>query len=177
MKITIEDKKGFIRWFLNHHKMKRREGNWMLAYFLNHESMLERVHFVRDARLYKRGIVISAHGCAGEPFCYYKDQEIIKDAEEGFHDVRLNRDDAYYIQLNFKNSIRNDKYAYILEEDESTSENPFKDEDEKVAEHFLMALVQQKQMEELKKEIDQALENRDQEQFLFLANRMKNLSC
>ena len=38
------------------------------------------------------------------------------DAEKSFHDIRLNRDEDIYIQLNFKSSFQNANYVAVLEE-------------------------------------------------------------
>ncbi len=36
--------------------------------------------------------------------------------KKSFHDIRLNRDEDIYIQLNFKSSFQNANYVAVLEE-------------------------------------------------------------
>ena len=42
------------------------------------------------------------------------------DAEKSFHDIRLNRDEDIYIQLNFKSSFQNANYVAIRRKPIST---------------------------------------------------------
>src|SRR3954452_3656114 len=116
---SINDKKGFIQWFLNHYQLKKRESVWILNYLVNHKEILTNVHFVQDVKFSPRGIVMTTH-CSDEvPFRFYKNQLVTTDAEKSFHDIRLNQQDDLYIQLNFKKSNQNAYYASIMEE------NPF----------------------------------------------------
>lgn len=49
------NEKDFIRWFLNHYQLKRRECVWILNYLMSHDSLMEkcilssRPNFVRGA--------------------------------------------------------------------------------------------------------------------------------
>ncbi|HDU1276699.1 TPA: YpiB family protein, partial [Listeria monocytogenes] len=44
--ISIDEKKDFIRWFLNKHQMKTREAMWVLNYIAGHDQIVKYVHFV-----------------------------------------------------------------------------------------------------------------------------------
>ncbi len=172
--VSVEDKKEFVRWFLNNFQLKRRESVWILNYLMNHDSLMRQVHFVEEARFCPRGIVISTHCVEDVPFRFYKDQIMTTDAEKSFHDIRLNRDEPVYIQLNFKDSNRSAQYAAVLEE------NPFiptdlyiTEKDQQVAEQFLEESIKQYQEEKLLQAIDKALDDGDQETFLKLSSQLK----
>lgn len=47
--VSVNEKKDFIRWFLNHYQLKRRECVWILNYLMSHDSLMEKVHFVEQA--------------------------------------------------------------------------------------------------------------------------------
>lgn len=53
--VSVNEKKDFIRWFLNHYQLKRRECVWILNYLMSHDSLMEKVHlwsrlnFAREA--------------------------------------------------------------------------------------------------------------------------------
>src|SRR5699024_1219328 len=101
------------------YQLKKRESVWILNYLVNHSKILARVHFVRDAKFCPRGIMMSTYCSKDAPFRFYKNQLVTTDAEKAFHDIRLNRNDLLYIQLNFKNANQITIYAAVLEE------NPF----------------------------------------------------
>ncbi|MCT2537376.1 ReoY family proteolytic degradation factor [Aquibacillus koreensis] len=164
--VSIKDKKEFIRWFLSNYQLKRRESVWILNYLINHDSLLKKVHFVREARYCPRGIVISTHCSKDVPFRFYKNHIVTTDAEKSFHDIRLNRNDPIYIQLSFKNSVQCASYVAVLED------NPFLPEDffitnkeKRIAKSVLEISLFEYQKERLQNKIDDALDHRDKEAF------------
>lgn len=40
--ISVNEKKEFIRWFLNHYQLKRRECVWILNYLMSHDQLMEK---------------------------------------------------------------------------------------------------------------------------------------
>ena len=108
---------------------------------------------------------------------FYKENIMTTDAEKSFHDIRLNREEDIYIQLNFKSANLSYQYAAVLEE------NPFmpnllriNDEDRIVAEKFLQESILGFQREKLLKEIDEALDNHDLDSFNKLTEQLKQLN-
>ncbi len=53
--ISIDEKKDFIRWFLNKHQMKTREAMWVLNYIAGHDQIVKYVHFVDNLEGCARG--------------------------------------------------------------------------------------------------------------------------
>jgi len=98
------------------------------------------------------------------------------DAEKSFHDIRLNRDEDIFIQLNFHASNQAHQYAAVL------VENPFmpkkleiSEKDKLIAEQFLIASIEKFQKEKLLELIDEAIDNGDQQSFQELTSRLKYL--
>src|SRR5690625_1201273 len=117
--ISIQDKKEFIQWFLNHYELKQWETNYLLTYLTTHEGLLTNLHFVNDVSSCPRGIMI-ATTCSAEPsFRYYKGHVVTDDAERSFHDLRLHQEEPVYIQLNFRHASTAIRHIAILED------NPF----------------------------------------------------
>ncbi|MEK5134549.1 ReoY family proteolytic degradation factor [Bacillus sp. FSL W8-0645] len=175
--VSVNEKKEFIRWFLNHYQLKRRECVWILNYLMSHDSLMEKVHFVEQAEFCPRGIIMSTHCVDEVPFRFYKENIMTTDAEKSFHDIRLNKQQDLFIQLNFRSAYRSPEYAAVLETNphipKDLSENE-KDKDlaEKVLEHSIATF----QKERLMKEIDEALDRHDQETFNKLARELSLLS-
>ena len=71
--VSVNEKKEFIRWFLNNYQLKRRECVWILNYLLSHDQLMEKVHFVEHAEYCPRGIVMSTQCVDDVPFRFYKD--------------------------------------------------------------------------------------------------------
>ncbi|KGX84088.1 hypothetical protein N783_19130 [Pontibacillus marinus BH030004 = DSM 16465] len=176
MPVSVEDKKEFVRWFLNHYQLKRRESVWILNYLINHDTIMENVHFVEEARFCPRGIVISTHCVDEVPFRFYKDQIMTTDAEKSFHDIRLNRNEPVYIQLNFKSAHQCAQYAAVLVENPFIPNDYFiTEKDQEVAENVLKTSISEYQTKKLMEQIDQALDSGDQERFLELSQQLNQL--
>ena len=48
--VTVNEKKVFLRWFLNHFQLKRREAVWILNFLMSNDQLMEKVHFVEEAQ-------------------------------------------------------------------------------------------------------------------------------
>ncbi|WP_243290052.1 ReoY family proteolytic degradation factor [Bacillus sp. FJAT-47783] len=174
--VSVHEKKDFIRWFLNHYQLKRRECVWILNYLMSHDSLMEKVHFVEYAQYCPRGIIMSTHCVDEVPFRFYKENVMTTDAEKSFHDIRLNKDEDLFIQLNFRLAYNSPEYAAVLEE------NPFKprnlhinEKDRLIAERVLEESIRTFQKEKLLQEIDEALDRHDKEAFEKLTEQLQLL--
>lgn len=174
--VSVNEKKDFIRWFLNHYQLKRRECVWILNYLMSHDQLMEKVHFVEQAQYCPRGLIMSAHCVDEVPFRFYKENVMTTDAEKSFHDIRLNRDEEIYIQLNFHASNKAHQYAAVMEE------NPFmpktlqiNEKDRLIAERFLTESLEKFRREKLLELIDEALDKQDKKAFNILTKQLNKL--
>ncbi|WP_066294305.1 ReoY family proteolytic degradation factor [Bacillus sp. FJAT-29937] len=174
--VSVNEKKDFIRWFLNHYQLKRRECVWILNYLMSHDQLMEKVHFVDHAQYCPKGLIMSTHCVDEVPFRFYKENVMTTDAEKSFHDIRLNREEDIFIQLNFHASNKAHQYAAVLEE------NPFlpnkmeiSEKDKMVAEKFLSDSIKKFQRETLLRQIDEALDSQDESAFIQLTEKLKRL--
>lgn len=174
--VSVKDKKEFIQWFLSNYQLKRRESVWILNYLINHDSLLEKVHFIREARFCPRGVIISAH-CSDEvPFRFYKNHIVTTDPEKSFHDIRLNRKDAVYIQLNFKDAHQSATYVAVLEDNPFLPDDYFiTEKDQELAENLLDSALYEFQKDLLQSSIDKALDQRDEESFKQLTEKLEHV--
>jgi uncharacterized protein YpiB (UPF0302 family) len=174
--VSVNEKKDFIRWFLNRYQLKRRECVWILNYLMSHDQLMKKVHFVEEAQYCPRGLIMSTHCVEEVPFRFYKENIMTTDAEKSFHDIRLNKDEDIYIQLNFTKSNASYQYAAVLEE------NPFmpkylliNEKDRIIAEQFLKSSIETYQRQRLLDAIDEALDKNDKEEFRRLTSQLKNI--
>ncbi|MBX9972819.1 ReoY family proteolytic degradation factor [Cytobacillus firmus] len=174
--VSVNEKKDFIRWFLNHYQLKRRECVWILNYLMSHDQLMEKVHFVEQAQYCPRGLIMSTHCVDEVPFRFYKENVMTTDAEKSFHDIRLNRDEEIYIQLNFNASNKAHQYAAVMEE------NPFmpktlqiNEKDRLIAERFLTESLEKFRREKLLELIDEALDKQDKKAFNILTQQLNKI--
>ncbi len=174
--ISVNEKKEFIRWFLNHYQLKRRECVWILNYLMSHDQLMEKVHFVEHAEFCPRGIIMSTQCVDDVPFRFYKDSILTTDAEKSFHDIRLNRDQEIYIQLNFKAVHKSHQYALVLENNPYMPEHlEISDKDREIAEQFLQTSIKNFQLEQIREKIDKALDRKDKEEFIMLSEQLNRI--
>lgn len=174
--VSVNEKKDFIRWFLNHYQLKRRECVWILNYLMSHDQLMEKVHFVEQAQYCPRGIVMSTHCVDEVPFRFYKENVMTTDAEKSFHDIRLNREEDIYIQLNFRASFQAPQFAAVLEENPYMPKNiQISEKDRQLAEQFLRSSIEKFQKEKLLKLIDEALDRNDEKTFKKLTEQLKKI--
>ncbi|MFS0781392.1 ReoY family proteolytic degradation factor [Bacillus sp. 1P06AnD] len=172
--VSVNEKKEFIRWFLNHYQLKRRECVWILNYLMSHDQLMKNVHFVEDAQYCPRGLVMAAHCVEEAPFKFYKSNVMTTDAEKSFHDIRLNRDEDIYITLHFRSAYSSYHYAAVLEKNPYLPEKAESNEKDKmIAEQLLEQSLTQYQQNLLLQQIDDALDRNDIDAFKQLTDRLK----
>jgi uncharacterized protein YpiB (UPF0302 family) len=175
--VSVNEKKDFIRWFLNNYQLKRRECVWILNYLMSHDQLMKNVHFVEQAQYCPRGIIMSTHCVDDVPFRFYKENVMTTDAEKSFHDIRLNRDEEIFIQLNFRSSFHSPQFVAVLEENQFMPKHlQVNEKDKLLAEKFLDESIQTYQKDKLLKLIDQALDVQDQTEFERLTEQLKRLT-
>ncbi|MBA2173885.1 YpiB family protein [Halobacillus locisalis] len=174
--ISVDEKKDFVRWFLNHFQLKKRESVWILNYLMNHETLLSSVHFVNEVKFCPRGMEISAQGVTDPPFRFYKGQVMTNDAEKSFHDLRMNQDEPVYIQMNFDNAQQCSKYALVLEENPYLPKDYYlNDRDRSEANRFLSHSLLRYRQKQMESRIDEALIGGDRMEFKRLCTELDKI--
>ncbi|PTL40357.1 ReoY family proteolytic degradation factor [Alkalicoccus saliphilus] len=176
--IPVMEKRDFLKWFLEKYQLKRRECAWLLNFLMSDDILMERVHFVEQAEHCPKALMISANDVDQVPFAFHKNHHVTMDAEKSFHDIRLNRSEDIYIQLNFKNKYTLPQYVAVLEE------NPFlpdsSEEDvvtDLLAEMVLDEAVRLHRLKNLEVRIDEALAQKDRSTFLELSKQYSELKA
>ena len=173
--VSVNERKNLFAGF-EQLSIKRRECVWILNYLLSHDQLMEKVHFVEHAEYCPRGIIMSTQCVDQVPFRFYKDSVMTTDAEKSFHDIRLNRDQDIYIQLNFKDAHKSHQYVLVLENNPYMPEIiQISEKDKELAQMFLQTTIKDFQLERLRKEIDQALDNKDEETFKKLTEQYNRI--
>lgn len=171
---SLEAKKRFIAWFIANHALKRREALWILNYLLNHELLLKQVHFVEHVETTPKGMWFSTQREASDSFYFYKNGIKFDNPEQAFHDIRLNWKEPCYIEMEFEEAYLALVRFGVLEKNHFCKEGV--KEESQVLLNELASIQKQVYQEELKKEIDQALLEENQEVFMLLTKRLQELN-
>lgn len=171
--VSLTEKREFVRWFLKRYQMKRRECVWILNYLLSHEELLQKVHFVEDAKYCPRAMVMSVTESSGVAFEFHKGAVAMADGEKAFHELRLNPNEEMYIQLNFPNVPPSLEYLSVLEENSfKPSYSTVNNKDAEIAEQLIEHVMKTSYQNNLIKMIDEALDNGDKELFMELTSQL-----
>ncbi len=172
--ISVVDKKEFLKSFLQHFELKRRECAWLLNYLMNDDRLMERVHFVENAEMTPKALIISTKGVDSIPFSFHKERHVTTDAEKAFHDIRLNPDEDVYIELRFVGAKQYFPYLAVLEDNPYLPENrELQKMYEKEVEKLINASLVQYRRKRLLEEIDEALDKKDKALFERLVNELE----
>ena len=169
---SLEDKKNFISWFVSNQALKRREALWILNYLLNHELLLNQIHFVEQVQDTPKGMWFSTEKAPDESFYFYKAGTRFNNPEQAFHDIRLNWKEECYIEMEFEDAYLTMLKFGVLEK------NPFGTKQAALEEEVHEALVEIQTSalkQEILKQIDIALEKGNQELFISLTEQLKEL--
>ncbi|MBN3555905.1 YpiB family protein [Fictibacillus nanhaiensis] len=174
--VSVLEKKDFIKWFLNHYQLKKRECVWLLNYLVSDDQLMEKVHFVEKAEYCPKAIIMSAQCTDGVPFRFYKQNVLTTDAEKSFHDIRLNQEEEIYLELNFNASRLTPEYASVLEENPHLPQNMSMDKKYGIwAEMVLEKSIETYRKNDIMAKIDAALDQKDYDSFTKWTNELKNL--
>ena len=171
MQPSLEAKKKFLAWFLNHYSLKKREAVWILNYLLNHEVLLKNIHFVSEVQHAPRGLYFSVTEEATDCFFFYKHGVRVNNPEQAFHELRMNWREDCYIEMVFEES-----YSVMLGFG-VVEMNPYVEWEshEAAVEEGLVYMQQLMLKDQLLIEIDKALEQGNQQRFLELTTQLKEL--
>lgn len=176
-KITVEDKKQFLYWFISHHTLANRQVIWILNHIYQHHVMLEKVHFVEHAEKAPRGMIVNTIDIeADQDFSYIRRDKVYHSTEVALHEVKFDWSTPLYIEVNFVDQMRSPEYLRVLED------NPFYDWNQTVPEELQDFITLQlkktrlaHQLKRIDAEIDRALETNDKAGFMKLTTEKQAL--
>lgn len=168
--VTVSKKKSFLSYFLRSFTLKNIQCRWLIESLLKNDYLLENIHFVSTVDGFPKGCIISTTCTTGISFQFHKKHVVSNNIEQFFHEIRLHPTELTYIELNFKNSSTNQVYQSLITDQYFIKENDiWKKELAAKTDEFLSTYKK----EYLKKQIDDALDNQDEERFLFLTKQLQ----
>ncbi|WP_188206014.1 ReoY family proteolytic degradation factor [Alkalibacillus aidingensis] len=176
MDLSPIQKRAFIDWFMEHYSMPQRELVWLFDYMLKRDELLNNIHFVFEAHLCPRSMIISVQDHDNRPFRYYKEHVVTTEVEKAFHDIRMNPEESLFVEVIYPNVRHSQEYMSVLEDNPYLPDDYYlKDKDYKAIDSFLDYVIQQQYVEKLKSKIDMALDKGDFQSFNYYSKRLKEL--
>jgi len=172
----VKQKREFLDWFLKTIPVSSREVLWILNYIANHDTILDYVQIVEQAKKTPRGIIITSSDFPNEqPIALYKEDLEFHDVNQIFHEIRMHSESQLFLEFQFPNSWKASPYLMVLED------NPFAPwnkevEDSKEVDSFFAQEEQEAKKKMLAAQIDQALEAQDEELFVALSKELSELN-
>lgn len=168
--VSIEKKRAFLHWFIMHHKVEAHDMDWFLKDLMDNEQALEHVHFIDDITDCPKGIIITSHLNEQISFQFFKGNVRTDDVYTAYHEMNLYQEESIFIQINFPFCSQNSLYQAVIEDDVYAKTN-IKFTTEKLLNHTL----KQGRREFIMKEINIALDKRDQKQFIYYTSLLLDL--
>jgi uncharacterized protein YpiB (UPF0302 family) len=167
---TNQDKKEFMQWFLNTYQLAKKEYTWLFNYLRSTDEQLEKVHFVDyfDEKKHKKRIILHTN-CSNRPgYFVFNMNDIVSDyPEKAFHNIRQNPEEHIYVKLEYRNKDKCTKWLDVVEDNDNGSTGF-----EVAAQLILEQSLENYTIDQLKKQIDQALIDGNKELFMKLTNEL-----
>ncbi len=167
-------KKEFIQWFLNRHHLKSPETAAILQYILENEQLLDRVTIVEDIRYLPDAVLISATDADTVSYLLRLSNTYFEYVQDFLAHLRAFPPDEIFIRLAFNKEV----VCYHCKErqgDYGTAagrEGEIWDFVSRLEENFS---AREKQLKELLRLIDRALDVRQRADFFRLAEEYRRL--
>ncbi|MFF2875607.1 YpiB family protein [Gottfriedia sp. NPDC057991] len=175
--MTITEKKTFLNKFLEKNQVKK-DIELILQYLLAVDEVLTNISFVEDAKSTPNGIVINFRKDNDSNYSYPQvsyyefSKKVEMSPESIYHKLRLHgKETTFYLELLF--DVMPIEYALILDTNPFSTTN-FEANEEVQAEidAFLSSLIAQTSHTLLLRQIDKALDERNEQQFLLLSSQL-----
>ncbi|MGO4887637.1 YpiB family protein [Anaerobacillus sp. MEB173] len=175
--VGIKEKKSFLKWFLNNHRLKRSDAKYLLEYLITNSHILENIIFTDEFRRDRKTIVISSLNSDQIGFEYYTNNKKTDDVSRAVKDMMYNPTEKIHLMLHFFGKMMNQKYLSIVGNPALENVRRYRTYEKisKEAEHLLTDSLDKNKVRRLLAQIDQALDNKDEELFQYLSQELKKL--
>ena len=172
---TIE-KRNFLKWFLQNNRLKQTDAKNLINFLMNTHHILEKVTFTEKLSLNTRTIVISSLNSDEPGFEFYYNKRKTSDVATAIWELTSNPGKVHII-LNFYGKLLNHRYTMLIEsqiiENIKTYENYQRISKE--VDELLETVIIEKKIDEIRHQIDHALDKKNEELFHSLVKQLNDL--
>jgi uncharacterized protein YpiB (UPF0302 family) len=168
--VTIQEKREFLRWFMQHFKIEAHDMHWFLQDLLDNEQTLEYVHFVKDLTDCPKGMLLNVAPNNDLTFLFFKGNVKTDDVYTAYHELQLYQHEKCYIQVDIPDCNNHPLFRAVLEADAV-----FQREIKRETEALLSNLLYEGELSILQQKINKSLEQEDYEAFMLYSNQLKDI--
>lgn len=172
------EKRNFLKWFMEHHRLKRTEARKVLEYMINNSHIIENVYFVEKITLSRNTIVVSSVHSDEPGFIYYYNQRKTDDVSKALGDLMMNPTEKINLIIHFNGKMLNHRYLQLIGNPVLDNMKQYEQFQRyaKEVDVIIEKIMLEKEIEKLKQKIDLALDQKNEELFTKLAAKLKEYS-
>lgn len=173
---TIE-KREFLLWFLQHYRLKHPESRRLLETIMNQPHILEHMSFTEKHNEDTRTIVISSLFSDEQPFVFYDRDFAVTDVANAISIITQNPSDRLALILHFHGKMLNHRYLQLVETPASDNITHYNQQEQhsKEANKIMNQVLTERRIENLRAEIDRALDEKNVLLFKQLTDELQKL--
>lgn len=175
--ISASEKRNFLKWFLDQHRLKRTEARKVLEYMMNNPPILECISFTEHIQLNRKTIVISSVQSDEPGFEFYYNKRKTEDVAIALGELMTNPSDRVNVMIHFYGKMSNHNYLQLIESPAIDNLRQYTqyEKDAKEVDAMIKKLVLEQKRQLLKQQIDEALDANNEALFSSLVNQLNQL--
>lgn len=168
--VSASEKRNFLKWFIQNHQLKNYEARKIIELIISKQGILENLTFTEEIKVGKKTIIVSSVNSDSRGFQYLNGHSKTDSVAVAYGEILSNPSLKLNIILNFYGKQLNNRYLQLIETsgmDKMKTYEKLQKSEQKV-DIFLEKIL-------LEKQINDALDSRDEVLFKRLVERMKEL--
>ncbi|MDQ0199820.1 YpiB family protein [Neobacillus ginsengisoli] len=173
--VSSIEKGNFLKWFLENNRLKRTDARRIIEYIINHFPIIENVTFTEKVIQGEKNIVISSVNSDEPAFVYYYKRGKTEDVSMVLNQFMMNPSEKVNIIIHFSGKMLNHQYLQLIEKDLSSNIRKYEQSqrDANEVDKLIGKVIQESEKELLRKQIDVALDQKNEELFIKLVKKLK----
>ncbi|MDT8861937.1 YpiB family protein [Alkalihalobacillus sp. MEB130] len=174
--VSSAEKSNFLKWFIDQHQLKHKDARMLLEYICKNHHILENLTFTESVPSKGRTFIISSMHSDKPGFIYYYNKRKTEDVSKALGDLMSNPSDKVFLKLHFYGKQSNHRYLQLVESQINSfvQHKQFK-EYEKETNIILEKALLDQEIEKVRNQIDEALDQGDKPLFNQLVERLQEL--
>jgi len=175
--VSSVEKRSFLKWFLEHQQLKRTDARRVIEFILNQYHILENVFFTEKVMPGRKTIIISSIHSDEPGFLFYSNQHKTDEISKALGDLMMNPTEKVNLIFHFNGKLLNYRYLQLIENPglENSKQYGYSQKYEIEVNDLIGKISLENEIVLLKKQIDDALDEKDEEVFTRLTERLKEL--
>jgi uncharacterized protein YpiB (UPF0302 family) len=175
--VSIKEKQQFLKWFLEKHRLKRLDARVLLDYILKQHHLLEKVSFGEKIQHQMKNLVISSIHSDKPGFQFHYQQNVTDQVARAMAELMAHPTERINIILHFNGKMFHHQYTQLVGNPELENIRRYERFEQYAREANILfdKIKHDSDIINIKKKIDNALDQKDEELFIQLVHLLKEL--